>query len=408
MTRLVRIIWAMFTLGVVSVAAGFAGARDTIRVSPSQPWSIRMAESFMLRQPDVISYPTDGSEKWTYEQGVMLEALHQLWSVTHDDRFMTHIRRNIDRFVDSSGNIRTYDYSSFNLDNVATGRALLVLFRQTGERRYKIAADALRKQLAEHPRTAEGGFWHKKVYPYQMWLDGLYMAEPFYLRYALLTGDTAALRDIADQFVLIERHTRDERTGLLLHAWDEKKQQRWADSKTGRSREVWGRAVGWFAMALVDVLDLYPGTHPRRPELVAIFQRLVPALLCVRDPHSKVWYQVLDQGTREGNYLESSASCMFVYALAKGARLGLLDGSALTMARESFDGILDRFITVGPDGLVNVHDACQGAGLGGKPYRDGSFDYYIGEKRRTNDFKAVGPFILAALEVERAQGIWNK
>ncbi len=391
----------------VLMLTGCGSELRSVRISPTDLWSVRMTESFLQRQPEAISYPTDREERWTYEQGVMLEALRQEWSVTHDERYAASIRRNIDRFVGPDGRIRTYQFASFNLDNIPTGRALLFLAEQTGERRYQMAADTLRKQLAEQPRTAEGGFWHKKVYPYQMWLDGLYMAEPFYLRYALRSGDTAALSDIINQFVRIERHTRDDRTGLLYHAWDERHQQRWADSLTGRSPHFWGRAIGWYAMALVDVIELFPANDPRRAELTAILRRLMPAALAVRDPNRLVWYQIMDQRDRNGNYPEASASCMFVYALAKGARLGLLDPSLMNEARASFDGILRQFVTIGTDGSVNLHDVCQGAGLGGDPYRDGSYEYYISEPRRTNDFKGVGPFIMAAIELERAEGTWR-
>jgi unsaturated rhamnogalacturonyl hydrolase len=360
-----------------------------------------MADSFMKRNPDSIAYSTDPkSGRWGYEQGVMLEAVCQLWRATGSDACLAYIRKNIDRYVENDGSIRTYEYASFNLDNIATGRQLLTLYRTTGEEKYRIAADTLRKQLAHHPRTHEGGFWHKKIYPYQMWLDGLYMAEPFYAEYAGMFGDSTAFDDIADQFVFVERHTRDTTTGLLYHAWDESRRQSWADPSTGRSLNFWGRAVGWYAMGLVDVLDFFPAAHPRRPELIAILQRLAGALLRFRDGDG-LWFQVMDQGGREGNYLEASASCMFAYAFAKGVRKGYLARSFFGEAERTFQGIVDHMVTHDPDSLLSLHHTCQGAGLGGDPHRDGSYLYYIGERQRTNDFKGIGPFIMAALELKR-------
>ena len=375
---------------------------ETAGDSAGGPWSLRMAESFMRRNPETIAYAEDPrSDKWTYEQGVMLEALRQLWSRTKDPKYSSYIRKNIDRFVTDDGTIRTYEYETFNLDNIATGRALLHLHTSTGDEKYRVAAQMLMKQLANQPRTASGGFWHKKIYPNQMWLDGLYMAEPFYAAYARQFGEADAFDDIARQFALIEAHTRDSATGLLYHAWDESRQQRWADPVAGHSPHFWGRAIGWYAMALVDVLDYFPVEHPRRTEMIEIFRRLAVALLKSRDRDTALWYQVVDMPGRAGNYLESSASCMFTYAFAKGARKGYLEAEFRRSARESFEGILKHKVTIDSLGMLSLRDVCQVGGLGGNPYRDGSYEYYIGEKKRTNDFKGVGPFIMAALELEQ-------
>jgi len=198
----------------------------------------------------------------------------------------------------------------------------------------------------------------------------------------------------------MEKHARDEKTGLLYHGWDESRAQRWADPETGLSPNFWGRGLGWYAMAIVDVLDYLPADHPRRPEIIAVFQRLAQAIAAVQDQETGLWYQVLDQGSREGNYLESSASCMFVYALIKGVKHGYLEAQFRAIAQKGYDGILATFIEVEADGLVNIHQTCAVAGLGGDPYRNGSYEYYIHEEIRSNDPKAVGPFILASLEFE--------
>lgn len=365
-------------------------------------WSTRMAQTFIAEYPDSIAYANESrGARWTYEQGLMLEALRRVGEATHDSSYAVYIRADLDRYVGADGSIRTYDLDAYNLDNIAPGRLLLFLAQETGESRYRAAADLLRRQLEEQPRTNGGGFWHKKIYPYQMWLDGIFMAEPFYAHYTRLYGDPSAFDDIAHQIITIEQHTRDVTTGLLYHGWDESRNQRWADPQTGCSPNFWGRAMGWYAMGLVDVLDFFPESHPRRGDIVQILKRLAQAVSTFQDTASGVWYQVVDQGDKRGNYLESSASCMFTYALAKGVRKGYLDSTSLAVAQRAFDGIVAEFVTVDSDGHVRLRETCQVAGLGGDPYRDGSFEYYVGEPRRTNDFKGVGPFIFAALELGR-------
>jgi unsaturated rhamnogalacturonyl hydrolase len=365
-------------------------------------WSTRMTQNFMAMHPDTVAYASvPKSRHWDYERGVVLQAVWQVYKTTSNETYLAFVKKNIDQFVGEDGTIKTYEYSDFNIDNIATGRQLLALYNITGDAKYKKAADTLRKQLANQPRTNEGGFWHKKIYPYQMWLDGLYMSAPFYAEYARMFNEPKAFDDIINQFILIEKHTVDIKTGLLFHAWDESKQQKWANPQTGASPNIWGRAMGWYLWAIVDVLDYIPEDHPKRTDLIAILQRESAALLKYREPNSGLWYQVLDQGSRSGNYLESSASCMFVYAFAKGVNKGYLDPSYLPVAQKSFNGILDSLVTVDEKGFIFLHHASQGVGLGGVPYRDGSYKYYIHEKQRTNDFKAIGPFILAALELEK-------
>jgi len=391
-----RNIIGLAALCLIIFYSGLAGSKN------KTPWSVRMVHSLMVRNADTLKYPeVMKSARWDYERGVVLQGVYQLYRTTHKKEYLDFVKRHIDLYVQKDGSIRTYEYLSFTLDNIATGRNLLALYKATNDNKYKIAADTLRKQLAQQPRTNEGGFWHKKIYPYQMWLDGIYMAEPFYAEYAKMFHEPADFDDIANQFIWMEQHSRDSKTGLLYHAWDESKQMPWANKQTGCSSYFWGRAIGWYAWALVDVLDYLPQDHAKRKELIAIFQRLSKTLLQFREPQSKLWYQIVDQGNRTGNYIESSTSCMFVYAFAKGANKGYLDKKYLTAAKESFKGILDSMVTVDEKGIVSLHHACQGAGLGGNPYRDGSYEYYIGEKQRTNDFKAIGPFILAALELKQ-------
>ncbi len=340
--------------------------------------------------------------KWTYDLGVVLKGVEGVWYATGDARYFKFLQQSIDNFVQDDGTIRTYRPDEYNIDHVLLGRNVLTLYKVTGQEKYRKAAALLREQLRTHPRTNEGGFWHKKIYPYQMWLDGLYMGEPFYAEYAATFGEPEAFDDITKQFVLMERHSRDSKTGLLYHGWDESRQQRWADKQTGRSPHFWGRAMGWYAMALVDTLEHFPADHPGRRELVAILNREAEAIRKYQDAKTGLWWQVLDKGGERGNYLEASASAMFVYALAKGVREGHLPASYMKVAEKGYRGIVSRFIKPTPDGRADLEGTVSVAGLGGNPYRDGSYEYYLSEKVITNDPKGVGAAIKAAVEMESA------
>lgn len=383
-------------------------AQPTTNQSQRQtPWSQRMVATVMTQNPDSIAYVKEGKDAhWEYEMGVILQAVEQVWYRTADDRYFQYIQKNMDRYVNADGNIRTYKMDDYNIDYVTPGRSLLMLSQQSlpGKEKYRKAADLLRKQLTQQPRTKEGGFWHKKRYPYQMWLDGLYMAEPFYAEYTRLFNGPQAREfdDIINQFVWMEQHARDAKTGLLYHGWDESREQKWANPQTGKSPNFWSRAMGWYAMALVDVLDYVPQTHPRRNELVTILQRFMPAVVKYQDPKAGCWYQVTDRIGDKGNYLEASATGMFVYALAKGVRLGYLPATMLTSARKGYDGMLKNFISTDAKGLIHLEKTVSVSGLGGTPYRDGSYAYYLGEPLRQDDLKGVGPFVMASVEMEIA------
>ncbi|MGH9888944.1 MAG: glycoside hydrolase family 88/105 protein [bacterium] len=358
----------------------------------TKPWSVRVAESVMRRQPVVY-------EKWDYTAGLVLLGLERVGATTRDPKYNAYIKKSVDSLVRPDGSIATYTATEYNLDQINEGRALFALADRTGDKRYMRAADALREQLRTHPRTAEGGFWHKKIYPQQMWLDGLYMAEPFYAQYSVRKGDTAAMNDVARQFLLVARHLRDPKTGLYYHAWDSVHEQKWADPNTGLSPNFWGRAVGWYLMAAMDVLDFLPKTHRDRAELIRVTKDLAASAAAVRDPVSGLWWQVLDQPNRAKNYLEASGSAMFVYAFAKGARMGYLSPEYRALADRAFDSMITTFVTVDHDGLVSINGICKVAGLGGTPFRDGTYEYYVSEPVAANDYKGVGAFILAAHEL---------
>lgn len=362
-------------------------------------WSEKLAATAMDRWKD--SMPIGGQNKWSYEMGVVLKGFEGIWRRTDDVRYLNAIRAKIDYFVMPDGSIKGYDPKEYNIDHVNNGKLVMLLYRVTGEHKYRIAADRLREQLRTHPRTADGGFWHKRIYPRQMWLDGLYMGAPFYAEYADIFHEDSAFNDIARQFIIMEEHARDSRTGLLYHGWDEARQQRWADPVTGRSPHFWARAMGWYADAIVDALDHFPERHPRRKNLIAILNRLVNALEKQQDAATGLWYDIMDyEGPgREKNYFEASASCQFVYAIAKGVRMGYLPDAKFSIARKAYAGILERFIKE-TGGKVELHGTVKVSGLGGDPYRDGSFDYYMSEPVIVNDPKGMGAFILASNEME--------
>jgi unsaturated rhamnogalacturonyl hydrolase len=339
--------------------------------------------------------------KWTYDMGVVLKGIEAQWLNTGNGDYFKYIQKQADFFVDDKGNIKTYKPDEFNIDNINNGRVLLMLYKVTQKEKYLKAVQKLREQLLHHPRTAEGGFWHKQIYPHQMWLDGLYMAEPFYAEYADMAHEDSSFDDIANQFILAEKHLRNPVTGLLYHGWDESKTEKWASQINGCSPHAWARAMGWYASALVDVLDFFPENHPKRIELIAIANRLAVAIQNYQNANTGLWYDVLgyDGPGKERNYFEASASSQFVYFLAKTSRKKYLKSSALVAAIRGFDGILKEFVHV-DSGVYRLSGTVKVSGLGNKPYRDGSFDYYMSEPVIDNDPKGLGVFLMAASEIE--------
>lgn len=385
----------------ISLAGSVAVAQSA---SPAAPMSQRMADAFISWHPDSIVIGSRKTARWDYEQGLMLKALERVWQRSGDGKYFTYIKKDLDQFVQKDGSIRTYKAEDYNLDNLTTGHALLLLAQTSvpDQARYAKAATLLRQQLDTQPRTKAGGFWHKKIYQNQMWLDGLYMAGPFYAEYSQIFNQPAAFDDVTKQFALIEQNLVDPKTGLLYHGYDESREQQWANKTTGQSPSFWDRGIGWYAMALVDVLDYLPADHPQRAQLVKNVQRLAPVLAKYQDAKTGTWSLVMNQETRNGNYAEASGSSMFVYFLAKGVRLGYLDKSFSKVAAKGYAGLLKAFVSTEPGGALAFSGAVSVGGLGGKPYRDGSFEYYISEPLRKNDLKGVGPFILASVEMEIA------
>jgi unsaturated rhamnogalacturonyl hydrolase len=359
-----------------------------------------MAAQTMQRFPDPwLLRESDGAYRWSYTIGLVLYGMEKLNQQTGDAALLDYIQRYADHYINAEGHIETLDVAEFNIDSINSGKLLFALYARTEDPRYKLAMDELREQLQWQPRTHSGGFWHKLKYPWQIWLDGLYMAQPFYAQYErAFNGDAAVYDDITNQFVVIRDNTLDPQTGLLFHAWDESRLQPWADEDTGQSPGFWSRAMGWYVMAIVDTLELLPADHPGQQQLGRILTDLTDALILFQH-ESGLWYQVTDQGDRAGNWLEASGTAMFVYAIAKGVRLGVLDAEYARIAKMGYDGLVTRLITTDADGTLHLNDICRSAGLGGVPYRDGTFEYYVSTDRVSDDAHGVGALLLAATEV---------
>lgn len=375
------------------------------QVGSHEPWSVRMVQSEMIRCPKAWQLDFQEALKWDYCHGLELQSMLNVYDVYGDSKIFNYALAYADTMIHDDGSIKTYKLDEYNIDRVNSGKFLFCIYEQTKNEKYKKALDLLRSQLDTHPRNADGGFWHKKVYPHQMWLDGLYMGTPFYAEYAFRNNKVKDYQDIVNQFLTVARHTYDPKTGLYRHACDVSRKERWADPVTGQSQHSWGRAMGWYAMAFVDALDFIPKHEAGRDSMLVILNNIASQLKRLQDPKAGVWYQVLDKSGEKGNYLESSCSTMFVYALFKAVRMGYIDKSYLDVAIRGYQGILKNFIEVDKNGLVTITKACAVAGLGGKHYRMGDYSYYIHETIRNNDAKAVAPFIMASLEWEHLQQV---
>ena len=384
-------------LGMLLVST--ASAQHTI--SKELPMSVRLAESEMVRCPESWQLDFQPKLKWDYCHGVELQAFLRLEEMYGDSRYFDYAEAYCDTMVREDGTVVAYKREEFSLDRVNTGKILFNMYARTGEEKYKKALDLMYSQFKDQPRTKEGGFWHKKVYPHQMWLDGLYMGCPFYAEYAARYNRPEAFQDIINQFCVVARHTYDPATGLYKHAWDESREMFWCDKQTGQSAHSWGRAMGWFAMAIVESLEFIPVNEPNRDSLLAILDNVLVQIERYQDSKTGLWYQVLDRSGDKGNYLESTVSAMFIYSIYKGIRLGVVPAKYMAVADKGFEGFMKRFIKVDKSGVVSITDCCAVAGLGGKNNRSGDYDYYINELIRDNDPKAIGPFINACLERER-------
>jgi rhamnogalacturonyl hydrolase YesR len=334
---------------------------------------------------------------WTYTTGLLMQSMDDLSAAVGDRRFADYARRTIDSYLTADGTILTFDAGEFNIDSINSGKMLQRLWSRDPNPRYRAAIGALAAQLANHPRTSEGAFWHKQRYPHQLWLDGVYMGMPFLAGVGVMDGDAHKVEEAVREFTIARSHLRDPRSGLYYHAWDEAKAQSWADPQTGRSRFFWGRALGWFAMALVDILDVIP---PEKSELRAPLLEMIPELadsLVRHQDATGVWFEILDMPGEPGNYREASASAMFTYFLAKAINKDYLSASFEPAALKAYAGLVDEFVSVHADGSFHLTNVCEVGGLGYG--RDGSYRYYMSERVIDNDPKGLGPAIMAGLQV---------
>ena len=338
---------------------------------------------------------------WNYIDGCMLTALMEMARITGEEHYSDFVRECIDHFVTEEGEIRTFKPDDCNLDDINEGRVLFELYQRTGLEKYRKAAAFLWRQLEKHPRTVEGNFWHKAIYPNQVWLDGIYMAQPFYALYEKHFG-SGEYADTVGQIKNVRARMFSEEKGLYYHGYDASRSAFWADPITGCSKNFWLRSLGWFAVALADLLDILPDGE-QKDSLASIFIELIHSIDRYADPATGLFWQVPDQGGREGNYLETSGSAMVAYATLKGARLGYLDNAYAAKGRRTFNGIVEKYLTFTEDGELNLGGICLVAGLGPETNRrrDGSYEYYISEPVVKNDAKGVAPFVLAYTEIKR-------
>ena len=398
-------------LAVAAVLPGLAmSAEEYAFFNDIRPYSVKMMMSEMLRNPDATWLDgRQGDRKWNYTTGLELKSFLDVAHRYDLPYAVDYVRDWADTMATDEGKVYGYKLENYNLDHICPARIYFDLYFMTGDQKYRRELREIRRQLDTQPRTESGEFWHKQIYPHQVWLDGLYMALPFYTQYARRFGpgeDRDSLyRDIVHQFVEAARNTRDPETGLFRHAWDESRKMFWADPSTGQSDHAWGRADGWYAAALVDVLDYLPEKDPGRKTLISQLEYLLTSVKKYADPETGMWYQVLDCPGREGNYLESTCSAMFTYAVLKGVRCRYLSAEWRDYALDLYDRLVKTFIRENPDGTVSLTSCCSVGGLGGRQNRAGDYAYYLSEPVIDNDCKGVGPFIWASLEYEALNNI---
>ncbi|HNW51182.1 MAG TPA: glycoside hydrolase family 88 protein [Prolixibacteraceae bacterium] len=390
---------ASFLLLLVFVACNPNSGKNPSEKTDEPKWSVKMANSVMNLHDSLIYYEGRDKIKWQYDVAMLSMAIDKLGVV--DQKYSNYMKTYVDYFINDDGTVKGYNPEEYNLDRINPAKNLFTLYKRTGDEKYNKAIQLFVKQMENHPKTNSGGYWHKKVYPNQMWLDGIYMGSPFLAQYAREYNKPEWFDVVTHQITLIYDKTVDPKTALLYHAWDESKKERWANPETGQSPNFWSRSMGWYVMAIVDVLDYLPENHPDRAKIITLLNTTLDALLKVADKETGLWYQVLDQGNRKGNYIEASGTCMYIYAMAKAANKGYIKKKYLQIANEKFDSVIKNLIVKDSNDNLVLKNVCGGCGLGGNPYRDGSYEYYVTEKVVDNDSKGVGPFILAAIELNR-------
>ena len=341
----------------------------------------------------------EGSKStWNYIDGCMIKAIIELFLITRNHRYLDFADAFTGRFVREDGSIESYDPKEYNLDHVNAGKTLFDLYKLTGKEKYRRAMDTVYSQLKEQPRTSTGNFWHKKIYPHQIWLDGLYMAQPFYMQYEAEYNGCKNCEDSYQQFLQVYGRMRDPLNGLYYHAYDDSRQMFWCDKVTGLSENFWLRAMGWYAMALIDTMEVMPESMAcQKARLNSIYKELIDAMLPYQDQATGMWYQVVNRGGIAPNYLEESGSAIFAYAIMKSVRLHYLPEEYFKYGQKAFDGICSTYLSE-KDGSLQLGGICLVAGLGNTDMREGTFEYYMREPVVENEAKGIAPLILAYIE----------
>jgi rhamnogalacturonyl hydrolase YesR len=357
----------------------------------SSKMSIVMAENILARFPDPDTIPF---RPWCYVQGYVLCGFEKLWAYTGDPRYFDYIKRFVDQHVATDGLIR--DFKGDSLDDIMAGAVVVAMYAHTGEEKYRRAADRIRRAFDDYPRNSDGGFWHGRALPHEMWIDGVFMGLMFLTRYAAVIGDSAhCFNEATQQILTLASHCGKGDSGLFLHGYDEAKQVAWADPVTGLSPEVWSEGLGWYALILVETLALLPPSHAHRADVMNILVKLVAGLRKVQDSRTGLWYQVVDKGERADNWHDTSGSAMFVYAIQRAIDLGYVSRRTYgPVVKRGYAGIVSKAV-IREDGLVDIYAACNGLGVQ-RSYAD-----YINYPRSVNAQEAVAGFLWATTVVEK-------
>jgi unsaturated rhamnogalacturonyl hydrolase len=386
---------------IKKLSVNFLTPYSTHSSKPEKPITDLIIESNLRLYPDVKDFTIISPGKWTYEHGFFLNAMYEYGKTQDKEVYKQYAKSWLDSFITETGQFKAgvYNKEEYRLDDILPGRLALHLIEDTGEFKYKVLVDSLLNHLDEQPKTSEGGYWHKEIYTNQMWLDGIYMGDVFSTQYAAQSGDTAWFTEAIHQIKLMHKYVHDHITGLMYHGWDESFNPVWAHPEKGHYPEFSTRAIGWYLMALIDCLDYIPAEYPERAQVELIFKNLASSILDYQHT-SGLWYQVIDKGDVEGNWLETSASAMFSYAFAKGERLGLLNTEFKTAAIKSFDEIINHYTYLDKDGIFYLDQTGKVASLNLKNSK-GDYEYYVNCERRINDYKGLGALLYAAIELKK-------
>ena len=361
------------------------------QLNKNQPlyWAIKTSDTLMNKFTPPELPPAN---RWHYHQGVFLCGVDLVFEETKEQKYFDYYKAYVDHLIDEDGN---FVFARDELDSIQAGLLLFPLYRATKDKKYKLAAQKLRNLFDTLNLTREKGFWHKDKYPYQMWLDGLYMGGPFALHYAKDFGEQELIDLVILQEELMRKYTKNDENGLYHHGWDEKAVQPWA-REDGKAPEIWGRALGWYGLAVIDMIDLLPEGHPQKENWITFIQEYVENLVKYQDDETGLWYQIVDKGHLSDNWLEASASSLFVYVIAKAVNKGYVGEEYVNLAKKGFNGLIEYKVEEDADGNIVLKDIVIGTSIG-------VYDYYITRERSTNDLHGAGAFIMACMEMQKLE-----